>query len=63
MAGGGAGEGENCEIVANAGNPVTCTAATPIPIPAGYYFSIFLFNFTNPSDFANARVTVSFTCQ
>ena len=56
------GEGDSCQITANNGNPVTCTAAAPIQIPAGDLLGIFLVNFSNPSDFANSKVYVSFTC-
>ncbi len=53
----------SCELTANAGNPVSCTASGPGSIPEGSFLSIVVQGFTNPSDFAGSNVLVDYQCQ
>jgi hypothetical protein len=52
-----------CTVTAANGGSVSCTSSATFPVTTGDFLTIALFNFTNPSDFNNARVLTSFTCQ
>jgi hypothetical protein len=53
----------SCTVTAANGNPVSCTSSSTYPVTTADFLTIVLANFTNPSDFNNARVFASFTCQ
>jgi hypothetical protein len=53
----------NCTVTAANGNPVSCTSSATFPVTTADFLTIVLANFTNQSDFNNARVFTSFTCQ
>jgi hypothetical protein len=52
----------NCTITAANGSPVSCTSPATSPVTTADFLTIALGNFTNQSDFNNARVYASFTC-
>ncbi len=52
-----------CTLTANAGAPTSCSTSGSASLTAGELVSIAVFSFSNPPDFQNARLVVSFVCQ
>jgi hypothetical protein len=52
-----------CTLTANNGARVSCTSSSVASLSVGMYVNFALINFSTASDWANARVYLSFVCQ
>ncbi len=57
------GSSLGCTLTANSGAPTSCSSSGTASLTAGELVSIAVFSFSNPPDFQNARLVVSFVCQ
>lgn len=53
----------NCQLTAANGAPATCTSTGTQSFNTTQFFEVAAYNFTNPSDFNNARILISYVCQ
>ncbi|HSU18737.1 MAG TPA: hypothetical protein VLI45_03245 [Acidobacteriaceae bacterium] len=58
-----AGTALYCTVTANNGLPVSCTSTGTTALTDSLFINIIAFQFSNPSDYNNARALVSFVCQ
>jgi hypothetical protein len=49
-------------VTANDGAPVSCSTTATYGVPSTWYFTLVVYQFSDASDFANARVYASFVC-
>jgi hypothetical protein len=54
---------DSCTLTGNSGQPISCTSTSEVAVAQGEYLADFIFNFSNATDYENARLYVSFTCQ
>jgi Collagen triple helix repeat (20 copies) len=52
-----------CTLTANSGAPTSCSTSGSTSLTAGELVSIAVFSFSNPPDYQNARLVVSFVCE
>lgn len=57
------GSALSCTLTAANGGSSTCTSSAQVPLTTGQEIDVAVISFTNPPDFQNARLLVSFVCQ